>query len=85
LPAGSSGLHERRDEDRYLRADRAAEIGSYGTGNGQAALPAGGRGGGVININDEVVGAIGAVGAPGSDLNENCAKAGPDKIRDRLK
>ncbi len=42
-------------------------------------------GGLVIKIDDEVVGAIGAVGAPGADLDDGCARAGLDKIRDRLK
>jgi uncharacterized protein GlcG (DUF336 family) len=42
-------------------------------------------GGVVIKLHDEVIGAIGAAGAPGGDLDENCAKAGLAKIRDRLK
>jgi uncharacterized protein GlcG (DUF336 family) len=42
-------------------------------------------GGLVIKIDDEVIGAIGAAGAPGGDLDEACARAGLDKIRDRLK
>ncbi|HXP75276.1 MAG TPA: heme-binding protein [Stellaceae bacterium] len=43
-------------------------------------------GGGLpIKIGDEVVGAIGAGGAPGVDKDEACAKAGIDKIADRLK
>ena len=41
-------------------------------------------GGVVIKIGDEVVGAIGASGAPGANLDENCARAGLAKIRDRL-
>jgi uncharacterized protein GlcG (DUF336 family) len=42
-------------------------------------------GGVVIKLNDEVIGSIGAAGAPGATLDDNCAKAGLDKIRDRLK
>jgi uncharacterized protein GlcG (DUF336 family) len=43
-------------------------------------------GGGVaIKVGDEVVGAIGAAGAPGANLDEACAHAGLDKIADRLK
>jgi uncharacterized protein GlcG (DUF336 family) len=42
-------------------------------------------GGVVIKVGDEVVGAIGAAGAPGADLDEACARAGVDKIRDQLK
>jgi uncharacterized protein GlcG (DUF336 family) len=40
------------------------------------------RGGGGMVKN---VGAIGASGAPGAKLDDNCARAGLDKIRDRLK
>jgi uncharacterized protein GlcG (DUF336 family) len=42
-------------------------------------------GGIVIKLNDEVIGGIGAAGAPGANLDEACARAGLDKIRDRLK
>jgi uncharacterized protein GlcG (DUF336 family) len=42
-------------------------------------------GGIVIKMGDEVIGAIGAAGAPGGNLDEACARAGLDKIRDRLK
>jgi uncharacterized protein GlcG (DUF336 family) len=42
-------------------------------------------GGVVIKMGDEVVGAIGASGAPGAKLDEACARAGVDKIKDRLK
>jgi uncharacterized protein GlcG (DUF336 family) len=42
-------------------------------------------GGVVIKSGDEVIGAIGAAGAPGGNLDEACARAGIDKIRDQLK
>jgi uncharacterized protein GlcG (DUF336 family) len=43
-------------------------------------------GGGVtIKVGDEVVGAIGASGAPGAKLDDNCAHAGLARIQDRLK
>lgn len=42
-------------------------------------------GGIVIKVGDEVVGAIGAAGAPGADLDDACARAGLDKIKDQLK
>ncbi len=42
-------------------------------------------GGVVIKLGDEVVGSIGAAGAPGAKLDDACAHAGLDKIRDRLK
>ena len=34
---------------------------------------------------NEIIGCIGAAGAPGGDLDDGCAKAGLQKIRDRLK
>jgi uncharacterized protein GlcG (DUF336 family) len=42
-------------------------------------------GGVVIKLGDEVIGSIGAAGAPGGKLDDNCAHAGLGKIRDRLK
>jgi uncharacterized protein GlcG (DUF336 family) len=42
-------------------------------------------GGVVIKLGDETIGAIGASGAPGAQLDDNCARAGLEKIRDRLK
>jgi uncharacterized protein GlcG (DUF336 family) len=42
-------------------------------------------GGIVIKLGDEVVGAIGAAGAPGGDLDDACARAGLDRIRGQLK
>ncbi len=41
-------------------------------------------GGVVIKLADETIGAIGAAGAPGGKLDEGCARAGLEKIRDRL-
>lgn len=43
------------------------------------------QGGIPIKIGDEVIGAIGVGGAPGGEKDEACAKAGLDKIADRLK
>jgi uncharacterized protein GlcG (DUF336 family) len=42
-------------------------------------------GGLVIKLDEEVIGSIGAAGAPGANLDDGCAHAGLDKIRDRLK
>ena len=39
----------------------------------------------VIRSGGEAIAAIGVGGAPGGDLDEACAKAGLDKIADRLK
>ena len=41
-------------------------------------------GGVVIKLNGEVIGAIAASGAPAGEIDENCAKAGLEKIRSRL-
>ncbi len=41
-------------------------------------------GGVVIKLRDETIGAIGAAGAPGAKLDDVCAHAGLEKIRDRL-
>ena len=67
--------------DTLALAERRAEIGDL------AKLPhVMFFGGGVaIKVGDEVVGAIGASGAPGAKLDDACARAGVDKIRDRLK
>jgi len=42
-------------------------------------------GGVVIRLDNEIIGGIGAAGAPGGNLDDGCAKAGLEKIRDRLK
>jgi uncharacterized protein GlcG (DUF336 family) len=42
-------------------------------------------GGVVIKLGDEVIGSIGASGAPGAKLDDGCAHAGLDEIRDQLK
>ena len=42
-------------------------------------------GGVAIKSGDEIIAAIGVGGAPGGNLDEVCAKAGIDKIKDRLK
>ncbi|HEX7127630.1 MAG TPA: heme-binding protein, partial [Thermodesulfobacteriota bacterium] len=42
-------------------------------------------GGGLpIEADGDVIGAIGVAGAPGADRDEACARAGIDRIRDRL-
>jgi uncharacterized protein GlcG (DUF336 family) len=42
-------------------------------------------GGGVpIKLGDETIGAIGAAGAPGAKLDDGCARAGRERIKDRL-
>jgi uncharacterized protein GlcG (DUF336 family) len=44
---------------------------------GQGALP--------TKIGDEVIAAVGVSGAPGSEKDEACVKAGLDKVADQLK
>jgi uncharacterized protein GlcG (DUF336 family) len=44
---------------------------------GQGALP--------IKLGEEVIGAVGASGAPGGEKDEVCVKAGIDKVADQLK
>ena len=41
-------------------------------------------GGVVVKLGDEIIGAIGAAGAPGAKRDDACARAGLDKIKDRL-
>lgn len=41
-------------------------------------------GGVVVKLGEETIGAIGAAGAPGAKLDDACARAGLEKIRDRL-
>ncbi len=42
-------------------------------------------GGLTIKLGDEVIGAIGVGGAPSAEADEACARAGLDKIRDRIR
>ena len=42
------------------------------------------QGGLPIKLGDEVIGGIGVSGSPGGEKDEGCAKAGLDKIADRL-
>ena len=70
--------------DTLALADRAKGEGSIAT---LAKLPhvMFFGGGVVIKLGDEVIGSIGAAGAPGAQLDDACAHAGINKIRDRLK
>jgi uncharacterized protein GlcG (DUF336 family) len=44
-----------------------------------------GRGALPIMVGEEVIGAVGASGAPGGEKDEACVKAGIDKVADQLK
>ena len=43
------------------------------------------QGGVVAKVGSEVIGALGVGGAPGSDLDTRCARAGLERIRDRMR
>ncbi len=43
------------------------------------------QGGVIIKVNGVAIGALGVGGAPGGDKDTVCARAGVDKIRDRMK
>jgi uncharacterized protein GlcG (DUF336 family) len=49
-----------------------------------AKLPQVIGGGVLIKLGNEVIGSTGAAGAPGAKLDDGCAHAGLDKIRERL-
>ncbi len=65
----------------------AQRIGATPSAGGLAKLPHVllAQGGIRIKVGTEPIAAIGVGGAPGGDLDEACAKAGIDKISDRLK
>jgi len=64
-------------EERFKKNPQLGAIFLSNITTGRGALP--------IKIGDEVVGAVGASGAPGGDKDEACVKAGIDKIADKLK
>ncbi len=65
----------------------ASRIGANASAGGLAKLPHVLllQGALVIRVDGEAIAAIGVGGAPGGNLDEGCAKAGVDAIRDRLK
>ena len=64
--------------EERLKKNRTMGL-QYLTGftTGRGALP--------IKAGDEVIGAVGASGAPGGEKDEACVKAALDKIADQLK
>jgi uncharacterized protein GlcG (DUF336 family) len=64
-------------EERFKKNPQLGAIFLSNITTGRGALP--------IKIGDEVVGAVGASGAPGGEKDEACVKAGIDKIADKLK
>ena len=68
----SGGLAKRLKEDPLLPLIHLTNVVAA-----QGALP--------IQVENDVIGAIGVSGAPGGDKDEVCAKAGIDKVADQLK
>jgi uncharacterized protein GlcG (DUF336 family) len=68
--------------DTMAMMDRAQQLNTLVTRLPHLLLAGGGV---VIKSGGAVVGAIGASGAPGFQLDDACAKAGVQKIADRLK
>jgi uncharacterized protein GlcG (DUF336 family) len=68
--------------DTMAMMDRAQALNSLVTRLPHLLLAGGGI---VIKSGSTVIGAIGAAGAPGFQLDDACAKAGVSKIADRLK
>ena len=64
-------------------AKRLANPGAFNPGLYDAMIVSG-PGGLPIKVGDATIGGIAAAGAPGGDKDEACAKAGLDKIKDRL-
>jgi uncharacterized protein GlcG (DUF336 family) len=72
LRSPSGSLAERVKADPTLAFIHLTNIIAF-----QGALP--------IKVDDEVIGAAGASGAPGGEKDEACVKAGIDKVADQLK
>jgi len=70
IPSGA--MDERIKKDPTLSLQYLA-----GFTSGRGALP--------IKFGDEVIGGVGASGAPGGEKDEACVKAGLDKVADQLK
>lgn len=70
IPSGA--MDERIKKDPTLSLQYLA-----GFTSGRGALP--------IKVGEDVVGAVGASGAPGGDKDEACVKAALDKVADQLK
>ena len=82
--SGKSSFHYMTSQEPIGRAERAKGEDSIAP---LAKLPhvMFFGGGVVIKLGDEVIGSIGASGAPGAKLDDGCAHAGLDKIRDQLR
>jgi uncharacterized protein GlcG (DUF336 family) len=70
IPSGA--MEERIKKDPTLSLQYLA-----GFTSGRGALP--------VKVGEEVIGGIGASGAPGGEKDEVCVKAGLDKVADQLK
>ena len=70
IPSGA--MDEKIKKDPTLSLQYLA-----GFTSGRGALP--------IKVGEEVIGGVGASGAPGGDKDEDCVKAALDKVADQLK
>ena len=85
---------EQLPEGLHARAP-SAFLGRHGQAHAEASEPAGSRhispasppaqGALPIKVGEDVIGAVGASGAPGGEKDEACVKAGIDKVADQLK
>ncbi|MCC6778098.1 MAG: heme-binding protein [Hyphomicrobiales bacterium] len=64
-------------EDRLKKNPQMGAQYLTGFTTGRGALP--------ISVGNDVIGAVGASGAPGGEKDEACVKAGIDKVADQLK
>ena len=64
-------------EDRLKKNPQMGAQYLTGFTTGRGALP--------IKVGEDVIGAVGASGAPGGEKDEACVKAGIDKVADQLK
>ena len=77
LPHGPSASHQ-APWTREIKKNPTLSL-QYLAGftSGRGALP--------IKVGEEVIGGVGASGAPGGDKDEDCVKAALDKVADQLK
>lgn len=64
-------------EERFKKNPQLGAIFLSNITTGRGALP--------IKIGEEVVGAVGASGAPGGEKDEACVQVGIDKVKDQLR
>ena len=94
--ADNAGPHTLASSERKAWTSASAKNPTLAMMEGAQKNPAGANlvyipgflllGGGVpVKVGNEVIGAVGVGGAPGGHLDEQCANAGIDKVKDLLK